>query len=318
MEAPHDRINFNLRPNKRIERAIVGEVLQCLTRYEDPSRYAYVGMGSYYFADFVLMHRLLGISKMVSIESDEENRARFAFNKPFACVEMRYGMTHDVLPSLEVLGERPVIAWLDYYGHLDDQILGDVETVAATCLPGSALILTVTGSTPAKMRHGVENFEAGLAQANRPAGYSKQVFTNDATYGEFCRKTISMRLQAVVADRNAASQPHIYARQVFNFRYADGLSMSTYGWLLLSAQQRDHLERDPRLLTSAVVSTGAIPVDIEAPAVTFREIAHLKNLLPDSPNSAKFLAGAKPVPKAHAKKFATLYRYFPSFAQVEE
>ncbi len=137
---PHDRINFNLRPNKRIERRLVAESLACIYRYDNPRRFGYVGMGSYYFSDFTLFHRVFGIGCMVSIERDEDNCERFDFNKPFDCIQMKYGETSDVLPTLDIFDKAPVICWLDYYDRINDCILGDIRTVLTKAqLPESVL-----------------------------------------------------------------------------------------------------------------------------------------------------------------------------------
>ena len=319
MSVPHDTINFNLRVNKRIERRMIVDVLAGLARYENPSRFGYIGMGSYYFADFAVMHKVLGIDKMVSIEWDRENDFRYEFNKPFACIEIVFGSTHDVLPTLKIFQERPVIVWLDYYGSLSDAVLGDVQEVITKCKPGSALIITLNGKALIDAES-VAQFESNLSARNRPPSYRNYSPSDKAQpdkFAEICRQVLTMRLQAVCSDRNAVNH-EIGLRQIFNFRYKDGVRMLTFGWIFPNAEQAKHIDRNPSAMRAYPISVNGTPVNIDAPALTFREIAHLRAQLPKKPSDQTFLQKAQPIQGESAEKFASLYRYFPSFANIEE
>ena len=53
---------------------------------------------------------------MISIEKDEDRRERFEFNKPFDCIEVRYGHSNQVLPKCDWAPRT--ILWLDYDSQL--------------------------------------------------------------------------------------------------------------------------------------------------------------------------------------------------------
>lgn len=311
---PHERFNFNLRIAKRIERKIIADVLNLVSRYGNPSEFAYIGMGSNTFADFSLMHRNFGMQRMISIEAEVRDKPRFEFNKPLGCIEMQFGMSHDVIPTLNVYREAPTISWLDYYGELDDKKLGDVEEIALHCLPGSAVLVTVNGQTPGSRARKIAEFEEGLSEENRPPDYSRALFANDVVFSDLLRRTLDMRLQAVLAQRNKG----IVATQVFNFRYQDGKKMATFGWLLLSQDQLDHLNRKPTLLKGVGIASGDVPFEIDVPPLTFKELAHLRAILPENKKTPAYVSAAKPVPPEMAKAFAKLYRYYPTLAHIEE
>ena len=57
-------------------------------------------MGSIYFVDFVLMHRLLGISRMLSVEYDRDIEKRVKFNRPFESVDVKIDAIGNVIPTL--------------------------------------------------------------------------------------------------------------------------------------------------------------------------------------------------------------------------
>ncbi len=317
MPVIHDWLNFNLRPAKRIERQMIVEALLRLVRFEDPARYAYIGMGAYYFSDFILMHKVLGINNMFSIEQDPENPTRYTWNRPFNCIQMKFGTTYKVLPELAVFDERPVIVWLDYYGYLDDLKLGDIGLIASKCQAGSALIVTVNGGTPGTNKGKLKEFEAALSKNYRPATYGTSLASDDK-FGELCRNAITMRLQSALSDRFAGEVHAVRMRQIFNFRYRDGMQMATYGWLFPSEEQDEHLNREPKLLQTANISNDERAVKIDAPTLTFKEIAYLKGRLPDPVDPAEFPLDPAHITSDLINSFASVYRYFPSFANIEE
>ena len=62
-------ILYNLRPAKQAERRILLDFLKCANVIGVPiSSSRYVGMGGTTFYDFHLLHRFLGINRMISLE----------------------------------------------------------------------------------------------------------------------------------------------------------------------------------------------------------------------------------------------------------
>ena len=138
-----EALHYVQRPAKNIERKLMIEVISRLARYRRLADFEYVGLGSLYFVDFVLMHRLLGVSRMTSIEDtqDEVAQARFRFNKPFKFVDLRFGHTNDELPVLS--WRKPTIVWLDYTARMGDSVFADIETVVARAPRPCVLVVTV-------------------------------------------------------------------------------------------------------------------------------------------------------------------------------
>ncbi len=96
------QFDYRLRPNKGAERKMLIEAFRRLNFFEPVKNYRYVGFGSTTFADFILIHRALNITDMISIEKRTDYQARFDFNKPFDCVDMKYGTSSEILPELYV------------------------------------------------------------------------------------------------------------------------------------------------------------------------------------------------------------------------
>jgi len=318
--APHTRINFNLRPAKRIERKLVAEALACIYRYDTPRRFGYVGMGSYYFSDFVLFHRIFGLDKMVSIEFDENNKRRFEFNRPFDCIEMAWGSTSDKLPTLPIFEERPVICWLDYYSTLTDSVIGDVQTVLRRAQFGSAILVTLKGRALSSSKK-LSEFRAGLSEGARNLSDESLLGQGSKGLASFMSEVLLASIEPTIADLNAGRDEaeKIELRQIIKMTYQDSDPMVTMGWLVLTHGQAAKLDAAPVALDAPGITLfGSDMAEVSAPVLTFREIAHLKSILPNGLTADDFEVQAGAVPPADARLFASLYRYFPSFADVEE
>jgi hypothetical protein len=96
------RVPYDLRLAKQVERRMIVDVLQRLAVSGFPIRdYQYTGFGSIFYVDFVMFHKLLGISRLVSIEADISIERRARFNIPFACVHLVIGPAATVIPALD-------------------------------------------------------------------------------------------------------------------------------------------------------------------------------------------------------------------------
>ena len=79
-ESSSHRVQYDLRPRKQIERRMMIHAFQRLSEARFTiSSYRYAGFGAFFFVDFILFHRLLGIDDMVSIEHDDEHERRVQF-----------------------------------------------------------------------------------------------------------------------------------------------------------------------------------------------------------------------------------------------
>src|SRR5688500_5676875 len=117
--------HYELRPAKQVERRMLVDAFQMLSLSDFPIKdYQYPGMGSMYLIDFILFHRMLGITKMLSVEYSAKVAKRVEFNRPFRCVETVIAPIGDVIPTLSK--DRRHLLWLDYDGVLTNAHLQDV------------------------------------------------------------------------------------------------------------------------------------------------------------------------------------------------
>ncbi|MBC7367890.1 MAG: hypothetical protein H7343_13940 [Undibacterium sp.] len=292
------------------------------------SSYRYVGMGSVYFADFQLFHQSLGIHEMVSIEREKQYETRFEFNRPFRCVQIEFGESSDVLNA--ITWDKRSIVWLDYDGQLDASVIADLQTVVQKAASGSMIVVSVNAESdrpPAdvtdpeiKDKWRLAEFEARVGAMSVPAGLKGDELRGKLLAG-VCWRVLTAKVSEQLAKRNG--RPDVrsdtaFADQVFHFRYADGASMLTVGWLIYSHEDQHLAQRCN--MKGSVFRDGNTSLSIEAPKLTPKEIRHLNAELPDGPPvAADTLVRVREktgIMEADLNKFASVYRYYPQYGEI--
>jgi hypothetical protein len=327
------KINYLLRPAKNIERKMLVEAFRCLKGFGRLNSYQYVGFGSHFFSDFKLIHRSLGVPQMINIEADEEARARFEFNRPFTCIQLKFGSSTSVLPKLDL--KRKTILWLDYDNPLNPTVLNDVKTACTKAVSGSVLVVTVdtrveppsnpdddlekTSSSqswlsedddPEKMRkYLTENL------GNRvPPGIRNKDFVGWRTAAVY-RTIIDNEIRKTLSDRNGAlkADKQIQYQQLFNFEYQDTAKMLTVGGLLY---EKRHAKSAANCDFASLffVRSDKKPYRIVFPTnLTLDEIRYLDKNLPRRTSPPRgFL-----ISRGDMDAYAEVYRYFPAFVEAE-
>jgi len=324
-----NRINYTFRPAKYVERKMMVEVFHRLPRaFGSLSTYRYVGFGSFYFRDFFLFHRELGIENMVSIEADEDAEERFQFNLPYKHVQIRFGSSNEELPRLP--RGKKTIYWLDYDYALNEGVLADVQTVCGQAEPGSVLIISVTANpyrlTPRQVRAGMRLEEERLRRlrgrmgaGNIPPEIAAIELPPDQRRwwtAVAYRSIIMARINAVLADRNApkSEDSHVRYRQLFNFHYQDSTQMLTVGGILHMQADTDSVE-GCGFEELGHVSSDDTAINIQVPLLTYREVRFLESELPLLDPAA--IENRTGIPADEIDIFKKVYRYFPAFMEVD-
>lgn len=312
------RFNYALRPAKNIERKMLCEVFSRLSRIAPLATYRYVGFGAVGFYDFCLFHQRLGIEDMLSIEGDVTIQERVLHNKPYACIKMEWGLSHEVLPRLP--WERRTILWLDYERPLCGDQLEDIILAAGQLVSGSALVITVPADS-GELESGLNVDEKRLADLRSRVGkrwvppdlVGKQL-RKWGTAHAYQRIIVNV-IEEALANRNAAleSVDRVHFKQLFNFHYADGTKMLSTGGLLLNHDD------DGKLGNGQFDDLSFCRQDddaylIESPILTLRETKILDERLPKPPTDS---ADPTWIPLQDREKYAKVYRYYPSFSEVE-
>lgn len=336
-----ERFDYLLRTNKHIERKLVFDILDTVAKQIDLESHWYLGFGSMWFGDFRLAHRRLGIDKMVSVERSPY-ASRAEFNRPFAGVKIESGDCNAVMANMsEEAWRDPVIAWLDYDGHLDEDVVKDIDLFLSRAQPNSAIVITVNGARGTyrvrkpngqteKHETSVGVVEKFLGSGSIPTKYEpklNQASTSyndvpEANFPEFLTEAISsyMEHQVVSAAREVDGRRLKFV-PLYRLHHRDGADMVTVGGALVTAASeviwRDSLGRH-KLLSSDRGMPAHCSLDLVP--VTVKEKIALDECLPDSGDGTAFLAAARAAGVAlsdnELTKYRKFYRHFPVFVET--
>jgi len=153
-------ISYDLRPAKQSERRILLDLLKIAGDCGLPiTDYRYVGMGANRFYDFLLIHKYLGIAKMVSLEHDPVMFKRAVFNCPYSFIDVQDKTAADFISADPFT--VPSILWLDYDGGISPRIVHDIASLSTKLKAGDFCFVTVFGGPPRALDR--ENDQARLA-----------------------------------------------------------------------------------------------------------------------------------------------------------
>lgn len=272
------RIPFDLRPSKQVERRMIVDLLISLAISGFPiSSYRYIGMGGMHFVDFVLFHKLLGITDMLSAEHDIDVQSRIKFNCPFSFIKLQFGDVGEVLGKIE--SDRRHLIWLDYDAPLSSEIVQDVVTALSSLAAGS-VFFSYLGSRVADSRR--EEFSGGTFEF-----YSNEVgkyFDVGWDKGRFTQSNVASSIRRIVtkvALSGLSGRPEFELSPVFNFEYRDGRRMLTLGGMVCDGAAKGRLVRCSfrhQKFVRRSLEDG--PFEIAAPVLTRKERIYADGEMP--------------------------------------
>ena len=308
-----DTVNYSLRPNKSIQRQIIFDGIRRIHAETDLHDPVYIGLGSIWFSDFVMAHKILEIHDMISIEQDPVGYSRARFNRPYATVKVMHGTTSGVLPLLfkdSTINTRPWVLWLDYDGPFDETARDDLIAVVENAPPNSVFLLT---------------FPSGGGYGFRARDRAK---TLRAVFGEvtptrldpsWCHKD---RMQTTLADLTTdllLSAAHDSARPgrflpAFRIIYRDTSPMVTVGGILPHPQLRDSM----RKTVSDPTWRCWLKRQIEAPHLTMLETMTIQAHLPRniSLTESDIHRMGFDLPQQQIEAFEKYYKEYPTYREI--
>ncbi|PXY90757.1 O-methyltransferase [Gilliamella apis] len=315
------KINYSIRPAKNIERKMFRDILLRLSTCFSFYDYQYIGFGSKYFVDFVLMHRFLHINDMISIENDVHNRNRYKFNSPYSCIDIRFGNASDVLPQINL--DRKSIVWLDYDSRFSKNILGDISTLASS-LPLDSIVCLTYNSQAYKRDELLKNdqnnqhlykdkFIELFGEENIPAAFDERGWSNNEIFSKFIRKTIVNQINKDLSTRKLAGENNIL-KQILYFDYSDGSFMSSLAFIICSTELESKVSTC-NLEAFPFYKTNDESYRIEAPNLTTKEIRYLSEKMPAEINDIDFSQTG--LSESDVNNFCKNYKYYPTFSEIE-
>jgi hypothetical protein len=333
----YERFDYQLRANKHIERKIIFDLLKRANTYFP--FHSYLGLGSMWFADHRMAHRLLGINNLISIEAEDADRAHF--NKPFGGITVLPGFSHEVLPNHRNW-TGSTIAWMDYDGNLTPDVVSDMELFSQKLETRSVLMLTINSTfsnyrkkqsyVDSQLRKGVNVDPRAVATITSMLGHTVPAQFEDGVTGIatdcqpeqfapfiadmfFDYMSHKLRLSGRV-DSNGRALKFV---PLFNITHQDGAEMLTVGGAITTAEEASIWEQifsnDPILRSEG---GRLLNHRLDLIPITLREKLVMDSLLPSEEAEFVRLAtqGGIRLPVDQIEKYAQHYRHFPVFMET--
>lgn len=253
-------VPYHLRPHKAVDRRLFLDLLSRFERWRPLANYVYISMGAYPLEDHKLIHRLIGIARLIAFDHNAGVVARQNFNRPIDSCKCIVAEAGDVIDKLDsILADAKcadadgVVFWLDYtdpkkLGHqirefqalLDRLRAGDIVRVTVNAHPTSISSPTKDGKPILAEEKRKDQFDK---LSSRIRDFLPSWADSDAMTKEDLPKVLSHAFE------NAALKAlPVTGRLVFQplslVRYADGLQMlSITGAVVERAEEAKMLGR---------------------------------------------------------------------------
>jgi len=322
----YERVDYTVRPAKSVERKMLCEALVRLGHFRDLTQYRYVGLGSIFFSDFILIHKSLGIKDLISIEKEIGDKKRFEFNCPYKFIKMLFGNSNEVLPN-KLKWTKKLILWLDYDYKLDESVFRDISIFLLKAKSGSIILLTidVEPDDPKDEKTGkhvgrYDKLADRIGILKIPLGTEEKNLLDPAGFPRVCFEIIDNEINKMISIRNVGIEynDRLEYKQLFNFLYKDGSAqMLSVGGIIYSQKDKKEIQACNFDKLKFINSTIK-PYEIIVPKLTFREVRYLDKLLPLNKSSLKRKKDDLSFLSEEMKKnYNKIYRYFPTFVEAE-
>lgn len=314
--ASFESINYVLRPNKSVERKLIFETFSRLEKTFDFSTYSYIGMGSMWFVDFVMAHKILGISSLISFEHpDYADRARF--NCPYKAIDVRGEIVSEGVQRIN--WEQGAIVWLDYDTGPEGPAFSDVGYLSQKMSSGSFLMVTLNahlGRIKAKDEKGNDiTRHQGLRDQLGEFAPDESEFPNLnlKKYPYALAKSLSLCIEREA--RRSARGVEFYP--FMNFKYSDNAPMITVGGVFLNESDKAKFLENNHVQNSEYLNKELFEINI--PHLTQKERTVLDSLLPSDEKLTE--AGFRAefgfnISQQHLDGYSEFYKLYPVFGEV--
>ncbi|MEI7587079.1 O-methyltransferase [Runella sp.] len=318
MSASYNKIDYRLRIAKSVERRMMGSLFQNLNAFYPLEKYKYIGFGSVSFLDFSLFHRLLGINEMISIEREEHDKARFEFNNPYACIEIEWGESKDILPKIDI-SEKSII-WLDYDDKLTTDILSDIDMVFNRLNSGSFFCVSYNAQQDSE-KDEKSRFEQ-ISERIDNRYFPEYLYHNPNLNKTGIRKAYFDIIKNLIIEsikiRNENGDD-ISVKQLLFFSYNDGAEMNTIGWLFYNSQDKDKVDFILNKQFSFVKSENS-PFEIKVPCLTYKEMRAIEEKFPNLKKCLQHYDKGKAkggmLNQSDIEDYFNIYKNFSLFAEI--
>lgn len=316
MPGSDQKINYQYRPAKSIERKMLCDLIREIQLIRGDGEMRYIGLGAKYFTDFLLLHNEFGITDMISIEALKERQLRYDFNNPLKCIKMWYGSTNEVLPQISGFEEKMNLVWLDFDDAFGESMLYDLETICRNIDVGSMFFISCNysfrGGTQSEKR---ESFKASVGSFFDEKIKKAEYTSKKMPY--VIKKVIDNQIRRIIDLRNRTERgTAIEYMQLLFLTYQDGAPMMTIGGILVDEEMKNKIVQSKLGDKYIFVSNGEKVFSIDIPNLTNKEIQLILKNIPIS--MEEFQAHEQEfygIGFDEICKFEKIYRYYPYYSE---
>lgn len=290
--------------------------------------YQYTGFGSYLFDDFKLLHDVLNISSMVSLENDVTQFKRAKFNLPYSCIEIKNIECTEYISELILEDQSKNIFWLDYVepSKLGQQ-LADYATLLQRLNPYDIVRITLNAN-PSSLGESPSDPD-NLHQVRfdkLKKRIQDQYFPSDASPDQVVKSEYPLLLlrilKTISMDILKGEPPYEinYLFPLFSSVYADGQQMVTFTGIVLNSPDQADQVRSALANYPHNSFDWDKPSQINIPALSFKEISELNKMLP-SDDARKLILDAFSFifPKSDSQSvdsYISYYKFYPNYHKI--
>ena len=333
-------IPYHLRTQKAVDRRLFLDLLGRFERYKPIVRYAYLSMGAYPLEDHKLVHRLLGITRLICFDGDERIVARQKFNRPTntcycACMKSSelVSSLDEVLTDAEAADADGLIVWLDYTSpkHIGEQIR-EFQELIDKLASGDIVRITVNANPAALGDDSGDNGKRLVKQELAEKRFKKldgrigDYLPNDVTLHDMSKEKLPIALARAFGNAAGKALPPSGSKTfmpVSIVRYADAQQMLTLTGVVT--------ERNEKSIIWDKVSLSDWPFSsrewnqvhaLSVPDLTLRERLLLDRAVADNSHSKLeedlgFRFEDDIDAAAFIQNYKDFYRFYPSLLTAE-
>lgn len=299
MSKSYEKVNYLLRLKKQIERKIIIETLQRLSGILKIDNYHYFGLGSVYFADFILFHKYLNISKMTSVEIREEDEKRFDFNIPFDFIDFYIKDCGEYL-SKHLNWEDKLFIWLDYDEDLRDDYIANLDLVSTKAKSGDILLITLESENPTNPEVFIDSFKKYLKPTTRQIDIK-----NDFP------SILNKIFFEIINNGCNSHTPKLNLVPIANFVYGDTKKMYSFGVIFCDDELKTKLSDEMKKFKYA--QKIDFVEEIDCPILTPKEKIFLDSKIDKDATIPSI--DPKIFEDIELKRYARFYKYYPQFVE---
>lgn len=321
------RVPYHLRTSKAIDRHLFVDVLLRFNAYKALTKYTYVGFGGPFLEDFRLVHDRLGLTKLVSIESDPSVFNRQKFNRPLSNIDCRLTTSGDFITEYNI--KKQAIVWLDYANAKEQRAQLEEMQLLLSKLRSDDVLKVTLNANPETLGGGGKKPEERRAQRkNRVKQLMGDLLPNefDEEDADTPKGFAGLLLKATIraAHEALAGKPKLKFLPLTGFRYADSANqmVTMTGVLINRTREETFFARTGLRDWDLALNSSLDPIPIDVPSLSVRERLFVDARLPEldgkrMTEALGFLCADDEDDSAQLlDSYRLFYRHLPYFSRI--